>query len=163
MHSFSDSNKVIAQNFSSAGMQYTKGHLKIYWITVHQLSLNINFVFYGSCLWILIPTDVKPVSYCFRVVVCLNSFFRKIQLACSEVSFFTHGDQFAASIWIFIEIWSISNQMNLRHMMFCRTISSVWKLPEVKVKHCGLVPLTQSEAGACDQEIFVENWIGHDR
>ena len=47
--------------------------------------------------------------------------------------------------------------MNLRHMMFCRTISSVWKLPEVKVKHCGLVPLTQSEAGACDQENFVEN------
>ena len=44
--------------------------------------------------------------------------------------------------------------MNLRHMMFCRTLSSVWKLPEVKVKHCGLVPLTQSEAGACDQEIF---------
>ena len=42
--------------------------------------------------------------------------------------------------------------MNLRHMMFCRTISSVWKLPEVKVKHCGLVPLTQSEASACDQE-----------
>ena len=25
-----------------------------------------------------------------------------------------------------------------------------------KVKHCGLVPLTQSEAGACDQENFVE-------
>ena len=44
-----------------------------------------------------------------------------------------------------------------RHMMFCRTISSVLKLPEVKVKHCGLVPLTQSEAGACDQENFVEN------
>ena len=35
--------------------------------------------------------------------------------------------------------------MNLRHMNFCRTISSVWKLPEVKVKHCGLVLLTQSE------------------
>ena len=34
---------------------------------------------------------------------------------------------------------------------------------EVKVKHCGLMPLTQSEAGACDQENFVENWIGHDR
>ena len=34
------------------------------------------------------------------------------------------------------------------------TISSMWKLPEVKVKHCGLV---QSEAGACDQENFVEN------
>ena len=47
--------------------------------------------------------------------------------------------------------------MNLRHMMFCRTISSVWKLLEVKVKHCGLVPLTQSEAGACDEENFVEN------
>ena len=46
--------------------------------------------------------------------------------------------------------------MNLRHMKFCRNISSVWKLPEVKVKHCGLVPLTQSEAGACDQESFVE-------
>ena len=53
--------------------------------------------------------------------------------------------------------------MNLRYMMFCRTISSAWKLPEVKVKHCGLVPLTQSEAGACDQENFVENSIGHDR
>ena len=39
----------------------------------------------------------------------------------------------------------------------CRTISSVWKLPEVKVKYFGLVPLTQSEAGACDQETFVEN------
>ena len=38
-----------------------------------------------------------------------------------------------------------------------------WKLPEVKVKHCGLVPLTQSEAGACDQENFVENSFGHDR
>ena len=47
--------------------------------------------------------------------------------------------------------------MNLRHMMFGRTISSVWKLPEVNVKHCGLGPLTQSEAGACDQEDFVEN------
>ena len=33
--------------------------------------------------------------------------------------------------------------MNLRYMMFCRTISSVWKLPEVKVKHCSLVPLMQ--------------------
>ena len=53
--------------------------------------------------------------------------------------------------------------MNLRYMMFCRTISSVWKLPEVKVKHCGLVLLTQSEAGAYDQENFVENSIGHDR
>ena len=36
-------------------------------------------------------------------------------------------------------------------------IFRVWKLPEVKVKHCGLVPLTQSEARACDQENFVEN------
>ena len=53
--------------------------------------------------------------------------------------------------------------MNLRHMKFCRTISSVWKLPEVTVKHCDLVPLTQSEAGACDQENFVENGIGHGR
>ena len=53
--------------------------------------------------------------------------------------------------------------MNLRYMMFCRTLSSVWKLPEVKVKHCGLLQLTQSEAGACDQENFVENSIGHDR
>ena len=44
--------------------------------------------------------------------------------------------------------------MNLRHMMFCRTISSAWNLTEVKVKHCGLVPLTQSEAGACDQKIL---------
>ena len=43
--------------------------------------------------------------------------------------------------------------------MFCRTISSVWKLPEVKVKHCGLVPLTQSEAGACDQDNFVEKSV----
>ena len=34
--------------------------------------------------WTII--DVKPVSNCFRVVVCLNSSFRKIQLACSEVS-----------------------------------------------------------------------------
>ena len=25
------------------------------------------------------------------------------------------------------------------------------------MKHCGLVPLMQSEAGACDQENFVEN------
>ena len=47
--------------------------------------------------------------------------------------------------------------MNLRHTMFCRTISSAWNLPEVKVKHCGLVLLTQSEAGACDQETFVGN------
>ena len=47
--------------------------------------------------------------------------------------------------------------MNLRHMKFCRPIFSVWKLKEVKVKHCGLVPLTQSEAGACDKENFVEN------
>ena len=45
--------------------------------------------------------------------------------------------------------WSISNQMNLRYMMFSRTISSVWK-------HCGLLPLTQSGAGAFDQENFVE-------
>ena len=47
--------------------------------------------------------------------------------------------------------------MNLRLMKFGRTISSMWKLPEVKVKHCGLVPLTLSESGACDQENFVEN------
>ena len=31
------------------------------------------------------------------------------------------------------------------------------------MKHCGLLPLTQPEAGACDQEHFVENSIGHDR
>ena len=30
---------------------------------------------------------------------------------------------------------------------------------EVKVKHCGLLPLMQSEAGACDQE----NSVGHDK
>ena len=48
-------------------------------------------------------------------------------------------------------------------MMFCRTISSVWKLQEVMVKHCDLVPLMQSEAGAYDQENFVENSVGHDR
>ena len=53
--------------------------------------------------------------------------------------------------------------MNLRYMMFCRTISSMWKHPEVKVNHCGLLPLIQSEAGTCDQENFVENSIGHDR
>ena len=45
----------------------------------------------------------------------------------------------------------------------CRTLSSVWKLPEVKVKHCGLMPMTQSEAGVCDHENFVESSIGHDR
>ena len=27
----------------------------------------------------------------------------------------------------------------------------------LEVKHCGLVPLTQSEACACDQENIVEN------
>ena len=68
--------------------------------------------------------------------------------------------------------------MNLRDMMFCRTRSSMWKLPAAKVKHCGLVPLTQSEvkvkycglvsltqskAGSCDQENFEENSTGHDR
>ena len=53
--------------------------------------------------------------------------------------------------------------MNLRYMMFCKTISSAWKLPGVKVKYCDLLPLTQSEASACDQENFVENSIGHDR
>ena len=53
--------------------------------------------------------------------------------------------------------------MNLRYMVFCRAISSVWKLPEVKVKHCSLLLLTQSEAGACDQENFVGNLIDHDR
>ena len=53
--------------------------------------------------------------------------------------------------------------MNLGYMVFCRTISSVWKLLEVEVKHCGLLPLTQSEAGACDQENFVENSIVHNR
>ena len=47
--------------------------------------------------------------------------------------------------------------------MFCRTICFVWKLQEAKVKHCCLLPLTQSEAGACDQVNFVENPIGHDR
>ena len=31
------------------------------------------------------------------------------------------------------------------------------------MKNCGLLPLTQREAGACDQENFVENSIGHDR
>ena len=46
--------------------------------------------------------------------------------------------------------------MNLNYMMFSRTISSVWKLPEVKVKHWGLLLLTQSEAGARDQENCVE-------
>ena len=39
----------------------------------------------------------------------------------------------------------------------------LWKLPEVKVKHCGLLPLTQFEASACDQENFLENSVGHDR
>ena len=53
--------------------------------------------------------------------------------------------------------------MNLRNMMFCRTISSVWKPPEVKVKHCDLLPLAQYEAGACDQDNFMENSIGHER
>ena len=33
-------------------------------------------------------------------------------------------------------------QMNLRYIMICRTISSVLKLPEVKGKHCGLLPAT---------------------
>ena len=47
--------------------------------------------------------------------------------------------------------------MNLRYMMFYRTVSSVWKLPAVKLKHCSLLSLTQSEAGACDQENFMEN------
>ena len=42
--------------------------------------------------------------------------------------------------------------MNLRYMMFCRTISSVWKLPEGKVKHCDLVPLTQSD---CQKPVHV--------
>ena len=37
------------------------------------------------------------------------------------------------------------------------------KHPDVKVKHCGLLPLTVPEAGACDQENFVENSIGHGR
>ena len=46
-------------------------------------------------------------------------------------------------------------------MMFCRTISSLWKLPEAKVEHCGLLLLTQSEA--CDQANFVENSIGQNR
>ena len=53
--------------------------------------------------------------------------------------------------------------MNLRYMMFCRTIPSMRKLPEVKVKHTGLLPLTQSEARACDQEHFVENSVSHNR
>ena len=53
--------------------------------------------------------------------------------------------------------------MNPRYMMFRRAISSVWKLPEVKVKHYGLLPLTQYIAVTCDQENFVDNSIGHDR
>ena len=53
--------------------------------------------------------------------------------------------------------------MNLGYMMCGRTISSAWKLPEIKVKHCGLLPLTQSEAGACDQENIVENSVSQDR
>ena len=44
--------------------------------------------------------------------------------------------------------------MNLRYKMFCRIISSVWKLTVVKVKHCGLLPLTKSEAGAYDRKIL---------
>ena len=50
------------------------------------------------------------------------------------------------------------NQMNLRYMMF----TGLYRLCG-KVKHCGLLPLTQSEAGARDQENFVEHSIGHDR
>ena len=46
--------------------------------------------------------------------------------------------------------------MNLRCMVFCRIISSMWKLPEVEGRHCGLLPLTQSEVDVCDQENFVE-------
>ena len=107
--------------------------------------------------------DVKPVSNCFRVVVCLNSSLEKFSWLVQRWFFFYSWRSICCLNLIFIEIWSISNQMNLRHVMFCRTIASVWKLPEVKVKHCGLVPLTQSEAGACDQLNFVENWIGHDR
>ena len=37
------------------------------------------------------------------------------------------------------------------------------EVSEVKVKHCGLLLLTQSEAGACDQENFVEDSVDHDR
>ena len=48
-------------------------------------------------------------------------------------------------------------------MMACRAISSVWKLPEVKVKYCGLVPSMQPEDGARDQENFVKNSICHVR
>ena len=54
-----------------------------------------------------------------------------------------------------------SNELQIRDVLqvyiFCV------ELPEVKVKHCGLLPLTQSEAGARDQENFVENSINHDR
>ena len=47
--------------------------------------------------------------------------------------------------------------------MFWRTVSSVWKPPDVEGKLCGLVPLMQSEAVACDQENFVENSVDDDR
>ena len=84
---------------------------------------------------------------CFRVVVCLNKFFRKIQLACSEVSFslleinlLLKFDFFFFFFFLKYEL-SISNQINLGYTMFCRIVASVWKLPEVKVKHCGLLPL----------------------
>ena len=54
-----------------------------------------------------------------------------------------------------------SNEPQIHDVL--HNISFVWKLPEVKVKHCGLLPLTQSEAGECDQENFVENSASHDR
>ena len=48
-------------------------------------------------------------------------------------------------------------------MMFERTISFIWMLPKVTGKCSGYLNFTQTEAGAGDQDFFMENLIGHDR
>ena len=99
-------------------------------------SLFIIFVIQPNLFLMSISYDVKPVSNCFRVVICLNSSLEKFSWLVQRWVFYSWRSICCLNL-IFIEILSISNQMDLRHMMFCRTISSVWKFPEVKVKHCG--------------------------
>ena len=48
-------------------------------------------------------------------------------------------------------------------MLFCRTLSSMWKLRKVMVGHCGQLFYSVSDHGVYVQLKFVKNLIGHAR
>ena len=138
--------------------------------------------------------DVKPVSKCFRFVVCLNSsipgdwlsfwrvtskqfwFWETIQLACSEVSFslleinlpltvdfLAYPIKWTSDTWCFVRLYLLCGSFQALRSVAAfgtpRPIPWIW-FTELAEEFRMLLPLTQSKAGACDQEAFVENSIG---